>query len=114
MVISEGGVDVIIEYLVVFGGKGMKLNVIEEGVVDVLIKVINEEFGVVEILINNVGIICDNLLMRMKDEEWQVIIDINLIVIFLLLKVVLCGMMKKCCGCIVNVGFVVGSLGNVG
>ena len=111
---SEGGADAITEYLAASGGKGMKLNVTEEGAVDALIKAINEEFGAVEILINNAGITRDNLLMRMKDEEWQAIIDTNLTAIFSLSKAVLRGMMKKRCGRIVNVGSVVGSSGNAG
>ncbi|MAG54327.1 MAG: 3-oxoacyl-ACP reductase, partial [Halomonas sp.] len=111
---SEGGADAITEYLAASGGKGMKLNVTKEGAVDALIKAINEEFGAVEILINNAGITRDNLLMRMKDEEWQAIIDTNLTAIFSLPKAVLRGMMKKRCGRIVNVGSVVGSSGNAG
>ena len=111
---SEGGADAISEYLAVSGGKGMKLNVTEEGAVDALVKAITEEFGAVEILINNAGITRDNLLMRMKDEEWQAIIDTNLTAIFSLSKAVLRGMMKKRCGRIVNVGSVVGSSGNAG
>ena len=111
---SEGGADAISEYLAVSGGKGMKLNVTEEGAVDALVKAITEEFGAVEILINNAGITRDNLLMRMKDEEWQAIIDTNVTAIFSLSKAVLRGMMKKRCGRIVNVGSVVGSSGNAG
>ena len=92
----------------------MKLNVTEEGAVDTLVKAISDEFGPVEILINNAGITRDNLLMRMKDKEWQAIIDTNLTAIFSLSKAVLRGMMKKRCGRIVNVGSVVGSSGNAG
>lgn len=111
---SDSGAEAITEYLAASGGKGMKLNVTEEGAVEGLIKAINEEFGPVEILINNAGITRDNLLMRMKDEEWQAIIDTNLTSIFSLSKAVLRGMMKKRYGRIVNVGSVVGSSGNAG
>ncbi|GGF81011.1 3-oxoacyl-ACP reductase FabG [Alteromonas lipolytica] len=111
---SDSGAAAITEYLAASGGKGMKLNVTEEGAVDGLIKAITEEFGPVEILINNAGITRDNLLMRMKDEEWQAIIDTNLTSIFSLSKAVLRGMMKKRFGRIVNVGSVVGSSGNAG
>ena len=111
---SDSGAEAITEYLAASGGRGMKLNVTEEGAVEGLIKAINEEFGPVEILINNAGITRDNLLMRMKDEEWQAIIDTNLTSIFSLSKAVLRGMMKKRYGRIVNVGSVVGSSGNAG
>ena len=65
-------------------------------------------------MVNNAGITRDNLLMRMKDDEWQDIIDTNLTSIFTLSKAVLRGMMKKRCGRIVNIGSVVGSAGNAG
>lgn len=77
-------------------GKGMVLNVINFELIEVVLKVIIDEFGGVDILVNNVGIICDNLLMCMKEEEWLDIMEINLMLIFCLFKVVLCGMMKKC------------------
>lgn len=72
------------------------------------------EFGVIMILVNNVGIICDNLVMCMGDDEWDVVIDINLKVVFCMLCGVMCGMMKVWFGCIINVILVVGYVGNVG
>ena len=82
--------------------------------VEASLKAIADEFGGIDILINNAGITRDNLLMRMKDDEWQDIIDTNLSSIFTLSKAVLRGMMKKRYGRIVNVGSVVGSSGNAG
>lgn len=111
---SENGAAAISEYLADKGGKGLALNVTDKDSIDGVLKSITDEFGAVDILINNAGITRDNLLMRMKDEEWQDIIDTNLSSIFTLSKAVLRGMMKKRHGRIVNVGSVVGSAGNAG
>jgi len=111
---SDAGAAAITEYLQASGGKGMTLNVTEPGASEALVKAITDEFGAVEILVNNAGITRDNLLMRMKDDEWQAIMDTNLTSIFSLSKAVLRGMMKKRYGRIVNVGSVVGSSGNAG
>ncbi|MBU2976715.1 3-oxoacyl-ACP reductase FabG [Alteromonas sp. C1M14] len=111
---SEKGAAAISDYLADKGGKGLMLNVTDKASVESVIKSITEEFGAIDILINNAGITRDNLLMRMKDDEWQDIIDTNLTSIFTLSKAVLRGMMKKRCGRIVNVGSVVGSAGNAG
>ncbi|MDC8831269.1 3-oxoacyl-ACP reductase FabG [Alteromonas gilva] len=111
---SDSGAAAISDYLAASGGKGMKLNVTEDGAVDNLVKTITEEFGAIELLINNAGITRDNLLMRMKDDEWQSIIDTNLTAIFSLSKAVLRGMMKKRYGRIVSIGSVVGCAGNAG
>ncbi|WP_421134410.1 3-oxoacyl-ACP reductase FabG [Alteromonas sp. A079] len=111
---SESGANAISEYLAAFGGKGLALNVTDKDSVDATIKHIADEYGSVDILVNNAGITRDNLLMRMKDAEWQDIIDTNLSAIFTLSKAVLRGMMKKRYGRIVNIGSVVGSSGNAG
>ena len=97
-----------------FGGKGLAINVTDKESVDSAVKAITDEFGAIDILVNNAGITRDNLLMRMKDDEWQSIIDTNLTSIFTLSKAVLRGMMKKRFGRIVNIGSVVGSAGNAG
>jgi len=68
---SDAGAAAITEYLQASGGKGMTLNVTEPGASEALVKAITDEFGAVEILVNNAGITRDNLLMRMKDDEWQ-------------------------------------------
>lgn len=110
---SESGAEAISRYLG-DNGKGMALNVTSADSVNDVIKSIKAEFGELDILINNAGITRDNLLMRMKDDEWQDIMDTNLTSIFRLSKAVMRGMMKKRCGRIVNVGSVVGTMGNAG
>ncbi|ANO33314.1 3-oxoacyl-ACP reductase FabG [Vibrio breoganii] len=110
---SENGAAAISEYL---GdkGKGMALNVTDPASIESVLKEITTEFGPLDILVNNAGITRDNLLMRMKDDEWTDIMDTNLTSIFRLSKAVLRGMMKKKCGRIINVGSVVGTMGNAG
>ena len=110
---SENGAASIAEYLGE-NGTGMVLNVTEQESIDGLLNQIKEKFGDVDILINNAGVTRDNLLMRMKDQEWDDIIETNLTPIFKLSKAVLRGMMKKRHGRIVNIGSVVGSTGNGG
>ena len=84
------------------------------GIGTMAIKEIAASYGGIDILVNNAGITRDNLLMRMKESEWQDIMDTNLTAIFTLSKAVLRGMMKKRFGRIVNIGSVVGSSGNAG
>ncbi|AQP37233.1 3-oxoacyl-ACP reductase FabG [Vibrio anguillarum] len=110
---SESGAAAISEYLG-NNGKGLALNVTDVESITAMLKTINDEFGVIDILVNNAGITRDNLLMRMKDDEWSDIIDTNLTSIFRLSKAVLRGMMKKRNGRIINVGSVVGTMGNAG
>lgn len=110
---SESGAQAISDYLG-DNGKGLSLNVTNSDSVADTIKAINDEFGGIDILVNNAGITRDNLLMRMKDDEWQDIIDTNLTSIFRLSKAVLRGMMKKRHGRVINVGSVVGTMGNAG
>jgi 3-oxoacyl-[acyl-carrier protein] reductase len=110
---SESGAAAISEYLGA-NGKGFALNVTDADSVASVLAAINEEFGVIDILVNNAGITRDNLLMRMKDEEWLDILDTNLTSIFRLSKAVLRGMMKKRAGRIINIGSVVGTMGNAG
>ena len=110
---SDSGAEAISTYL---GdkGKGFALNVTDPASIELVLKAINEEFGSIDILVNNAGITRDNLLMRMKDEEWMDILDTNLTSIFRLSKAVLRGMMKKRHGRIINIGSVVGTMGNAG
>lgn len=110
---SEGGAAAISEYLGEHG-TGLVLNVAEQASIEEMLSQIKTKFGDIDILINNAGITRDNLLMRMKEAEWQDIIDTNLTPIFTLSKAVLRGMMKKRHGRIVNIGSVVGSTGNPG
>lgn len=110
---SENGAAAISEYLGI-NGVGKVLNVTADGSIDELIAEITSEHGPVEVLVNNAGITRDNLLMRMKDDEWNAIIQTNLTSIFALSKAVLRGMMKKRFGRIINIGSVVGLTGNAG
>ena len=95
-------------------GQGMILNVTDDDNIAELIKNINEKYDTVDILINNAGITRDNILMRMKQEEWDEIIDTNLASVFKMSKAVLRGMMKKKAGRIISITSVVGSMGNSG
>ncbi|HCH3860664.1 TPA: 3-oxoacyl-ACP reductase FabG [Vibrio parahaemolyticus] len=110
---SESGAAAISEYLGE-NGKGLALNVTDVESIEATLKTINDEFGVIDILVNNAGITRDNLLMRMKDDEWNDIINTNLTPIYRMSKAVLRGMMKKRAGRIINVGSVVGTMGNAG
>lgn len=95
-------------------GIGMVLNVTSEESIATVLADIKKDFGDIDILVNNAGITKDNLLMRMKEDEWQAIMDTNLTPIYRLSKAVLRPMMKKRCGRIINIGSVVGSMGNPG
>lgn len=110
---SEKGAQAISEYLG-DSGKGLVLNVTEQPSIDDLFKQIKAEFGDPDILVNNAGITRDNLLMRMKPDEWQDILDTNLTPVFKLSKLVMRPMMKKRWGRIINIGSVIGSTGNMG
>ncbi|CZF82259.1 MULTISPECIES: 3-oxoacyl-ACP reductase FabG [Grimontia] len=110
---SESGASAISEYLGE-NGRGYALNVTSAESIEAVLKAIKEEFGDIDILVNNAGITRDNLLMRMKDDEWQDIMDTNLTSIFRMSKAVLRAMMKKRNGRIINVGSVVGTMGNAG
>ena len=110
---SEKGAESISAYL---GekGKGLVLNVADQASIDVVLEQIKQEFGDIDILVNNAGITRDNLLMRMKDEEWFDILQTNLSSVYHLSKAMLRTMMKKRFGRIINIGSVVGSMGNAG
>ena len=110
---SENGAKAISEYL---GnkGKGFVLNVTETDSIEKFLADVRAEFGEIDILVNNAGITRDNLLMRMKDDEWQDIIDTNLSSVFRLSKAVMRAMMKKRHGRIITIGSVVGTMGNAG
>tara|TARA_B110000503_G_scaffold143530_1_gene245594 strand:+ start:1222 stop:1959 length:738 start_codon:yes stop_codon:yes gene_type:complete len=110
---SENGAQSISDYLQ-GKGEGKVLDVAIPESMQTLLADITEKHGAVDILVNNAGITRDNLLMRMKDDEWQSIMDTNLTAIFKMSKAVLRGMMKKRKGRIINIGSVVGSTGNAG
>ncbi len=110
---SDQGAEAISSYLV-DAGAGIKLNVADPNSIDAVIKTINDDFGAPSVLINNAGITRDNLLMRMKDDEWDDIIATNLSSVFRMSKAVLRGMMKAKTGRIINISSVVGATGNAG
>ena len=95
-------------------GKGLTLNVTDANSIDDVIKIINDNFGIPTVLVNNAGITQDNLLMRMKDEEWNDTINTNLTSIYRMSKAVLRGMIKAKTGRIINISSVVGVTGNIG
>ena len=95
-------------------GKGMKLDVTDNEQVSNLVKDIGEDFGSVDILVNNAGITRDNILLRMKEDEWEDIINTNLSSIYKMSKSVLRGMIKKRSGRIISITSVVGVMGNAG
>ena len=113
---SQAGADAIDARLREAGiaGAGMLLNVTDSAAVEEAVKTITEKFGVLTVLVNNAGITRDNLLMRMKDEEWDDVIDTNLNAIYRVTKACLRGMTKARWGRIVNISSVVGSMGNAG
>ncbi len=110
---SDSGAEAISAYLA-GNGKGLKLNVADSESIAQVIKQIANEYAAPAVLINNAGITRDNLLMRMKDEEWDDIINTNLTSVFRMSKAVLRGMMKAKTGRIINISSVVGSTGNAG
>lgn len=113
---SESGAAAISEELAKAGlkGEGMALNVTDPAQVDAVIEAIMGKHGSLSILVNNAGITRDNLLMRMKDEEWEDIIATNLSSVFRLSRAVLRPMMKARYGRIVSIASVVGVMGNAG
>lgn len=113
---TQKGADQITQFLREHNvkGIGMVLNVTDTKSIEDILAKINQEFGAPQILVNNAGITRDNLMMRMKDDEWYDVIDTNLNSLYRLSKGVLRGMTKSRWGRIINIGSVVGSMGNVG
>ncbi len=113
---SENGAKAIGAYLAAANirGGGMKLDVTDAAEVDAVIAAIEKDFGSIGILVNNAGITRDNLLMRMKDEEWDAIMATNLSSVFRLSRAVLRAMMKARQGRIISIASVVGAMGNAG
>ena len=95
-------------------GKGVKLDVTDNEQISSLVKLVNEDFGLIDILINNAGITRDNILLRMKEDEWSEIIDTNLSSVYKMSKSVLRGMIKNRSGRIISITSVVGAMGNAG
>ena len=111
---SQDGADKITTALSACGGRGIVLNVTDAAAIDMALKDIESKEGPVAILVNNAGITRDTLLMRMKDEDWDAVMDTNLKSVFRLTRAVSRPMMKARFGRVVNIGSVVGSMGNAG
>ncbi|MDQ0008608.1 3-oxoacyl-[acyl-carrier protein] reductase [Luteibacter jiangsuensis] len=111
---SEAGAKAIDERLAAHGGHGRVLDVTDAGAIESLIDGIGKETGAISILVNNAGITRDQLLMRMKEEDWSAIIETNLTSVFRTSKAVMRGMMKARKGRIISIASVVGVTGNPG
>ena len=111
---TDAGAAAIGERLASKGGAGRKLDVASSAEVESVIEEIGKAFGPVSILVNNAGITRDNLLMRMKDEDWQAILDTNLTSVYRTSKAVMRAMMKARKGRIINIASVIGVTGNAG
>jgi 3-oxoacyl-[acyl-carrier protein] reductase len=111
---SENGARIVDDRLSALGGKGAVLDVTNLDSISQLMDSIRSEMGDPLILVNNAGITQDNILMRMKEEEWSDVIDTNLTALFRLTKACVRGMTKARWGRVINVTSVVGSMGNAG
>ena len=113
---TENGAANINASLVAAGvpGRGVALDVCDEAQIEAITTMIEKEYGPVSILVNNAGVTRDNLAMRMKDDEWDVVIDTNLKAVFRMSRAVMRGMMKAKSGRIINISSVVGHAGNPG
>ncbi|MDH5834749.1 3-oxoacyl-ACP reductase FabG [Luteimonas kalidii] len=111
---SEAGAAAIGEWLAAHGGHGRVLDVSQPGGIEALVDAIGKDVGALSILVNNAGITRDNLLMRMKDEDWQAILDTNLTSVYRASKAVMRGMMKARKGRIISIASVIGVTGNAG
>jgi 3-oxoacyl-[acyl-carrier protein] reductase len=113
---SQAGADNISKMLVdnQISGKGIVLDVKDSDQISSLGESIKKDFGSIDILVNNAGITRDNILLRMKEDEWEDIIDTNLSSIYKMSKSVLRGMIKKRSGRIISITSVVGAMGNAG
>jgi len=113
---STAGADAISERFAAkgFSGTGMVLNVTDDDSITAVLSAINEQYGAVSVLVNNAGITRDTLLMRMKDEDWDAVLDTNLKSAFRMSKACLRGMLKARYGRIINISSVVGLTGNAG
>ncbi|EGG30014.1 3-oxoacyl-[acyl-carrier protein] reductase [Aequoribacter fuscus] len=111
---SEKGAAAIDDRLAASGGAGLVLNVTDEASVNACLEAIKARFGVATVLVNNAGITADNLLLRMKDDEWYSVVDTNLNALYRVCKGAVKGMTRARWGRIINVSSVVGRMGNAG
>ena len=111
---TDDGVNIISQEITSNGGKGLKMDVTNQESINSAIKNIQDEYGTLFGLVNNAGITNDNLLMRMTDEQWLSVIETNLTSIYRVTKSIVKDMMKAREGRIVNIGSIVGMMGNAG
>ena len=111
---SEQGAGKINEALSSRGGHGRVLNVTDVASIDALLAGLRTDLGDPLLLVNNAGITQDNIIMRMKDDEWQSVIDTNLTALYRLSKACVRGMTKARWGRVINITSVVGAMGNAG
>ena len=111
---TEGGAAAITDSLGAHGGKGIVLNVTDAAALNAAIETIVKEFGGLHVLVNNAGIARDTLSMRMKDEDWDAVIDTNLKAVFRACRAATRPMMRQRYGRIINITSVVGASGNAG
>jgi 3-oxoacyl-[acyl-carrier protein] reductase len=111
---TEAGAQAVTQMLAPHGGRGVVLNVTDAPACDALVDTLTKQSGGLHILVNNAGITRDNLAMRMKDEDWDAVLQTNLSAVFRLSRAVMRGMMKARWGRIINITSVVGSSGNPG
>ena len=111
---TDDGANLISQEINSNGGKGLKMDVTNQESINCAIKNIHDEYGTLYGLVNNAGITNDNLLMRMTDEQWLSVIETNLTSIYRVTKSIVKDMMKAREGRIVNIGSIVGMMGNAG
>ena len=111
---SKDGADLITETLKDFMGKGIVMDVTNQDSINTSVSQIKDDYGVIYGLVNNAGITNDNLLMRMSDEQWNTVIETNLTSLYRVTKSVVKDMMKARTGRIINIGSIVGMMGNAG
>lgn len=113
---SQSGAEAISSYLQTSGikGQGIALNVTSNDEVTAVLKQLTQDYGAPSVLVNNAGITRDNIMLRMKESEWDDIMDTNLKSVFRMSKAVLRGMTKARKGRIINITSVVGASGNAG
>jgi 3-oxoacyl-[acyl-carrier protein] reductase len=111
---TEAGAQAVTAMLAPHGGRGVVLNVTDVPACDAVVDALTKEAGGLHILVNNAGITRDNLAMRMKDEDWDAVLQTDLSAVFRLSRAVMRGMMKARWGRIINITSVVGSSGNPG
>jgi len=111
---SKAGADMISDAIKDHNGKGVVMDVTNQDSINTSINKIKEDYGVIYGLVNNAGITNDNLLMRMSDEQWNSVIETNLTSLYRVTKSVVKDMMKARTGRIVNIGSIVGLMGNAG